>query len=434
MRRALRIARREFIAAVCTKGFVIALVLAPLLMGGGLFGAAITARQDRTADRRLAVLDPDGLLGPALVEAATRRTGPGIYRVETVVPDPSQPDSQRLALSDRVRSGELHAFIEIAPGLAPSPTTAETSDGTPPSNPGIRYFARNPAIDEVRGWVAETLNRRLRQARLEAAGLDPDVIARAMDWVPVEGLSLLARDTRTGDVTPGRRQNELAAVGLPMAVVLLATLLIMMGSAPLLQSVLEEKTQRIAEVMLGAATAWEIMLGKLLGGVAVALAAMTVYLGSGFTAFTALAASHAIPWSLVPWFVAYVVAAILLFGAVALALGSACSDAKDAQNLQLPVMLPVVVPLFLLLPVIKEPQGTLATSLSLFPPFSPLLMLLRLATPEGVPTWQACLGLLGVLAATAFALWLGSRIFRVGILMQGKLPKFSQILRWGFRG
>lgn len=116
------------------------------------------------------------------------------------------------------------------------------------------------------------------------------------------------------------------------------------------------------------------------------------------------------------------------------ALGSACNDAKDAQNLTFPAMLPIMIPMFLLMPILQEPSSSFATGLSLFPPFTPMLMLLRICTPMGVPAWQPWVGLSGVLLFTLLSVWAGGRIFRVGILMQGKPPKISHILRWAIRG
>lgn len=433
MTRALRIARREFIATVCTRGFLLGLVLAPIMMCGGLIGLALSRKAVRVDDRRLAILDYSGTVTNALIEAAAHRNRPlatnpaagPAYLLELVEPGNRDQEAWRLELSDRIRAGSLHGFVEI---------DAAILSATNPASARIRYFAKNPALDEVRGWLGNAVNDQVRRARLQEAGLDPAAIMKLYSWVPVDGMGLVERDARTGSAKAATKQNEAIAVGVPMVVIVLAMLLMMMGSAPLLQGVMEEKTQRIAEVLLGAATPLELMLGKVLGGVAVSLTAMSLYLLAALLTMGSLASLETVPFRLIPWFIAYVVSAILMYGAVAAALGSACTDAKDAQQLQLPVMLPVIIPMFLLIPVLKEPQSTLATGLSLFPPFTPLLMLLRMSSPEGVPAWQPWAGLVGVLIATAAALWLGSRIFRVGILMQGKAPSLREILRWGFRG
>ncbi len=434
MRNTFRIALREYVASVCTKGFILGLVLAPVLMSGGVIGAALTERQSRVTDRRLVLIDHTGRLAPSIVEAADKRNrGPNpdskpgsVYHVELATAQHPDPEARRLELSDRVRSGQLHAFAEIGESvLSPSPQA---------TNGSVRYHAKNPTLDEVRQWLASVVNQNVRRIRLQDAGLELSTVDRLVASVSVESLGLASRDPVSGTVRGAERQNEALALGVPVIIGMFGMMLMLMGSAPLLQSVMEEKTQRIAEVLLSAATPWEIMSGKLLGGLATALTAGAVYLGGAWITLAALARASAVPWSLLPWLAAYIIAAILMYGAVAAALGAACSDAKDAQNMQLPVMLPVIVPMILLLPVIKEPQGTLATGLSLFPPFTPLLMLIRMGSPGGVPAWQPWVGLLGVLLAAAAALWIGSRIFRIGILSQGRLPGLAELLRWGLRG
>ena len=121
-------------------------------------------------------------------------------------------------------------------------------------------------------------------------------------------------------------------------------------------------------------------------------------------------------------------------GSIFASLGAACNDPKDAQSLVMPAMIPIMIPMFVLFPVIREPEGPLATVGSLIPIFTPMLMLLRQATPVGVPAWQPWAGLALVLAFTVFAVWAGGRIFRVAILMQGTPPKFSNIIRWIVQG
>jgi ABC-2 type transport system permease protein len=115
------------------------------------------------------------------------------------------------------------------------------------------------------------------------------------------------------------------------------------------------------------------------------------------------------------------------------ALGATCNDNKDAQSLQFPAMLPVILPLFLIMPVIQDPSGPLATTLSLIPPFTPSIMLIRLATPVTVPIWQPIAGLAGVILFTLFTVWVGARIFRTAILLQGQKPSVSNLFKYAFK-
>jgi ABC-2 type transport system permease protein len=98
------------------------------------------------------------------------------------------------------------------------------------------------------------------------------------------------------------------------------------------------------------------------------------------------------------------------------------------------VMGPTMIPLFFLAPLIQAPNGGLATAMSFMPPFTPLLMLLRQAMPGGVPFWQPWVGLLGIVVWTYGMTWAGARIFRIGVLMQGKTATLPEMARWAMKG
>jgi ABC-2 type transport system permease protein len=438
MRKVLRVARREYLAAVRTKGFIIGLVLMPLLMSGGFIGLAVFKDHVDTTDQRLAIVDHSGLIAPVLVQAAQARNAREVthpksgkkakpaYLIEVVPPDSAHPEAQRLQLSDQVRNKSLRAFVEIGADILHPGPGARSSQ--------IRYYAKNGALDDLRQWLATPINDELRRRRLTEAGIDVSKVTNLFDWLPVESLSLVALNPETGTVTKAERRGEAEAVLLPMISQILMFMLLMMGATPLLQTIMEEKTQRIAEVMLGCLTPFQLMLGKLIGGVAISLTGAAVYLLGGLTTLTSMALTTFIPYAVLPWFFVYLIGAIFLFGALFAAVGSACSDPKDAQMLQLPAMLPLIIPMFLLGPLLKEPHTSLATVLSLIPPFTPTLMLLRLSTPAGVPAWQPWVGLAGVILFGAFSVWVGGRIFRVGILMQGKPPRWTELARWAIRG
>jgi ABC-2 type transport system permease protein len=116
-------------------------------------------------------------------------------------------------------------------------------------------------------------------------------------------------------------------------------------------------------------------------------------------------------------------------------LGSGCSSPQEAQQLAIVLLAPIMIPYFLVAFVMQQPNGPISTAMSLFPPFTPMLMLLRQAMPGGgVPAWQPWVGLAGVLAFTLVMVVAASRIFRVAILVQGKTPKMADLVRWAVRG
>ena len=437
MRKIWIFVKREYKASVRTKGFIIGLIIAPVFMGGSLIAFAIMKDRVDTKDKAIALLDRSGVMAEAIVEAADFRNENEIFDTKTgkktkpayqltVIPvDEADLQSQRLFLSDRVRNGELHAFVEIGPEiLHPGENRADW---------GVSYYAKNAAMDDVKGWIVWPINNELRQLRLADAGIAEEAVKDLFFWVEVEGLGLVSQN-ETGDIQDAKRANEVEAIIVPIILMMLMFLMVMMSVPGMLQSVMEEKTQRIAEVLLGSISPFQFMMGKVIGGIAVSLTSASVYLIGGAWLVNPLGYQDFVPFHVSPWFVVYMLLAITMFGAMSAALGATCSEAKDAQSLSFPVMLPIIFPMFIYFPVVREPMGHFATVASLIPPFTPMLMLLRQATPGGVPIWQPIVGLCGVLMLTVLFIWAGGRIFRVAILMQGKPPNLSNILKWAFKG
>ncbi len=437
MRKALKVAAREYRATVRTKGFIIGLILAPVVMGGSGIAMALLENRVDIKEKAIAVVDRSGILADALVSASENRTTTSLFDAETgeqlrpaysieIVEPTEERGLQLLGLSDRVRSGELHAIVEIgARVLHPREANAEAR---------IRYYAENAALDDARNWVGRVLNDELRRLRLEDAGVDHAVLADLFDWLTPEPLGLVSVDPASGEISDARRTSELQALLVPIIPTLLMFLMLMMGAVPQLQAVTEEKAQRIAEVMIGSVRPFEFMLGKLVGGVGVSLTAATVYVVGGVMAIRFMNLGQYIPYHVLPWFFIYVIAAVFMVGALQAALGSACNDATEAQSIAFVALLPIMIPMFVMVPVAMQPNSGFATGMSFFPLFTPFLMLLRQGTPEGVPFWQPWVGLFGIAAFTVLLVWLGGRIFRVGILMQGTPPKVGNIVRWALRG
>jgi ABC-2 type transport system permease protein len=437
VRKVLLIALRDYHAAVRTKGFIIGLVLMPVLFGGWIIGLKLMERHRDIRGKRIAVVDRSGAIAQAIVTGAERRnkeelrdakTGKQVrpaYYIEVVTPDDQDPDRQRLALSDRVRGGGLAAFVEIGREVVRGTGEREATR--------ISYHAENPAVDDARQWVEQTANEQLRRLRLAAAGLEAKVVERVTRWTPAEPLSLV--EVEEGGRIGGReRRGALEAMMVPYAVMMLMFIFIITAATPLANSVLEEKMNRIAEVLLGSVSPFQLMVGKLVGSVGVSLTTVSVYAIGGIAAAHQAHVASSVPYHALPWLFIYGIGAALMYGAILAALGAACNDLRESQSVLMPAWMLAIVPMFIWLPIVKEPTSGLALWTSLFPPFTPMLMVLRQSTPGGIPAWQPWVGLVDVILFTVLCVWAAGRIFRVGILMQGKPPRLSEILRWALRG
>ena len=438
MRKILWLAAREYKVSVRTKGFIIGLVMFPVFMGGSAIAMALLKDRVDTTDKRIAVIDRTGAVAEALVKAAEERNASEVYDkktgkkirpayiLETLKPDDENPRLQLLKLSDMVRRDELHGFLVISADAIHPPEGSQA--------PLVSYYAENAAMDDALNWMGWPINTTLRGARVREAGLEETSIGDMFVWLGVDGLGLLEVDEETGAVKDARRSSEGEAILVPVIMGMLMFMMIMMGAVPLLHSVMEEKTQRIAEVLLGSVTPFEFMAGKVLGGVGVSLTAAVFYVVVGALSIQQMGAEEYIPYHVLPWFFAYMLMAIVMYGAMMAALGASCNEAKDAQNLTMPGLMPVMIPMFVMFPVLKEPMTGFATGLSLFPLFTPMLMMVRVSTPMAVPAWQPWAGLIGIFAFTLLSVWAAGRIFRVAILMQGRPPSLGDLFRWAVRG
>lgn len=438
MHKTLVLVKREYIASVKTKGFIIGLILAPIFMGGSLITFALMKDRVDTSDKTVAIVDHSGVIAPILVEAAKTRnekeifdpdTGKKIkpaYLFEVIEANEPDPNATRYELSSRIRAGQLHAFLEIGPEVVHPGEDREASR--------VSYHAKNAVLDDLRRWIGWPINNHLRKLRLTDAGIEEGQVKDLFHWANVESLGLVSKDASTGHIQKAKHTNEVEALLIPIVTMMLMFLMVMMSVPGMLQSVMEEKTQRIAEVLMGSIKPFEFMMGKLLSGIAVSLTSSAVYVIGAILVVRHMGFQEYIPFHILPWFFTYMLLAILMLGALSAAMGSTCSEAKDAQALTFPTMIPAMVPMFVYFPIIREPASAFSVTMSLIPPFTPFLMLLRQASPEGVPLWQSTAGLIGVLLCTFLFVWLGGRIFRVAILMQGTPPKLTNIVRWALRG
>ncbi len=439
MRKALVVAVREYQAAVKTKAFIISLLALPLIWGGSIAVQLFMRDKVDTKDKHIAILDYTGKLADAIEQEAAKRSELEIFRgegpsrrqaapryvMERVAPVGDDPDQMTYELSQRVRREELMAFVVIGPAVLNAEDEGEQA--------GVSYYSNSPTYDDVYDWFRGPLNARVHQLRFGAVNLDPKVVDLAMRRVPCRNLGLVDKDA-LGQIVPAKETNELASIFAPMGLMMLMLMVVMVGATPLLQGVLEEKTNRIAEVLVGSVPPFQLMLGKLLGMVGVSLTIATFYLVGGFVAVHQAGLGHLFPTKLVWWFVVFQSLAVLMYGSLFIAIGAAVTDQKEAQSMMTPLMVVVMSPMFVWMNVVREPTSTLSLMLSLFPPATPMLMLVRQAVPPGIPLWQPALGIVLMVITTLVLVLAAGRIFRVGFLMQGKGARVGEMLRWVFHG
>ena len=425
LHRILLIAKRDYIATVLTKTFLLGLLVAPLLFGGSILGSSLFKMLQKNEARHVVIVDHTDANVASNIIATAESKKPNneidnpflsTYKFTKVPAEDQNPAAQQLALSDRVRSGELFGFLDI--NKLGKSTLHTNSGGTGPTQV----------------WMTGLINTGLHWARLVKVGIDPQQAKELLLPVTLEMRGLTSKNLRTGQIEVGKKRNPLENLAVPLVLVILMMMIVLMGSAPMLTAVAEDKTQRVFEMMLASTTSFEIIMGKVIASVGCSLTGSVVYILSVIFALQSMAMIGLAPLELLPWFFVYLVCEVTMLSALGAALGSACSNPRDAQQLNMLIMLPVMIPLMFFITIMEQPNGVFATAMSLFPPFTPIIMMMRQAMPGGVPAWQPWVALAGMLIWTLITAWTASRIFRVGLLMQGKPPKIADLARWAVRG
>jgi len=459
MRKVLVIAVRDYLATVRTKGFIISLALMPILMSGGYLAQILLGGEIDVRERHFAVVDrsPGGELAELLRKESDERNRTGPVDPQTGKPQPPftievvPPGAdgstegrkrQRFQLSERVRNQELYGFMEILPEVfdvpkSPPADPAEAAARLAQEEAPLRYQSNHPLDDLFPKWADKLVNEGVQRRRLDRADITARTVATVkgiLTPVRFDSKDLARKDPKTGDIVDSPEENRMLSIMAPFGLLVLMFMIVMVGATPLMQGVVEEKMLRIAEVLLGSVRPFQLMLGKLLGTVGVSLTLVAVYLGGAYLLAQKYGYAEHLPLAVVSWFLAYQVLSVILYGSLFIAIGAACTDMKEAQSLMWPVMVLAVLPMMVGFVVIKEPNSSFATWASFFPPATPMLMMARQAVPPGIAIWQPVLGIVLMLLATLVCVYAAGRIFRVGILMQGKGAKVGEIVRWVIRG
>ena len=237
-----------------------------------------------------------------------------------------------------------------------------------------------------------------------------------------------------------KAENTIVGFFLAYTMALLLYVLIVLYGQQIMNGVIEEKTSRTVEVIVSTVRPFELMLGKLVGIGLVGLTQVAVWLGAVVfvtspalvTAFVTLPEEFEIPtlsgWVLLNFGVFFFLG-YFIYCTFYAAIGAAFNNIQEAQQFSMVAVAFLVIPLMLIPVVINNPDGAATAAMSYIPPFTPLLMMMRVAL-KSPPAWQVMLSWLlsGVFAL--FMVWASARIYRVGILMYGKKPTVKELLRW----
>ncbi len=412
------IIKREYITRVKTKGFVIGTVIVPLIGVGFTFLIVFLIGHQSSQAMRIAIVDDAGGIAPSIESGLQKRLSNGQpqFTVTATIERPGHPDAVEKDLRQKINAGSLDGYLVIPADLSQS----------------VELHTKNSGNFSLLGPISSAVSQAVIQARLSARGIQVDDVQELVRSPDLQVIKV----TKAGEsVEKGQ------TIGVAIALVVLLYMSLLMYGVITMRSVLEEKTTRTMEVLISAVTPSQLLTGKILGVAGVAITqfliwgATVVLLGSYGVAIASVGGASSImssihvPASLMICAVVYFFCGYFLYSSMFAAVGAACSNEQDAQQLQWIAMAPLVFTMLIYSLVLNDSSSRLSVVLSEIPFFGPVLMPLRvsLQTP---PVWQLALSVVILLLSIAIVVVGSAKIYRVGILMYGKRPTLPEMLRW----
>ena len=429
------IIKREFVAKVRNKSFIVMTFLSPLLFVGiaAFVGYLSTIKADT---KRVAIHDETGFFVNEF-ETLNSKNGEYVYH------DLSAIDMK--FLKDSITNENYEGLLYIP--KVNNPKDLENK---------IQFISNeSPSISFVEN-IQEIVAKKLTKDNFEKAKLDTLAIKNAEAKVSIN----LAKASGEESVK-GLNEIKIAIGG---AFGYLIMMFIIIYGNMVMRSVIEEKTNRIVEIIISSVKPFQLMMGKIVGTALAGLLQFLIWTVIGLTLlfaasiFLGIDASPAakIPPSMVQtahqefaataqiyikelWglpiatilisFVVYFIGGYFLYSSFYAAIGAAVDNETDSQQFLLPIILPLILGVYIgFFTVMNDPHGTVATVFSMIPLTSPIVMLMRI--PFGVPWWQLLISISILFGTFFFVVWFASKIYRVGILMYGKKPTWKELYKW----
>ncbi len=469
----LHVALREFNSTVLTKGFILGIVMTPVIIV--LVVAAVglvAALQGPKVAGTVAVIDRTGLgVGEAVAQRFTEEAAKAeAEQTEKALAQTMDRTAARFGSDEKQRermqglmAGRIkpltHLSVEVLPPdadveEAKAKVAAADAKKAPGSaegeekprialaviDSGVVYMSEEgtystfdlflaPKMDfEIAGRIEQRIREAILDARIAA---DPRVRASGMDPADVRALTKAPEaNARTVTRDGERKTSEIASLVIPVGFMVLLLVAVMTAGQYLLTTTIEEKGSRVMEVLLSAVSPMELMVGKILGQMGVGLLILVLYSGLGMASLVAFSLQHLVDPMNVVYLVIFFLIAFFLIASFMAAIGSAVTELREAQTLMTPVMAAMMVPWILWMPISRAPNSLFSTILSFVPGVNPFVMMIRLSGSERVPAWQIPASILVGVASAMLAAWAAAKIFRVGVLMYGKPPDFRTLVRW----
>ncbi|WP_340199169.1 ABC transporter permease [Ascidiimonas sp. W6] len=438
----LLIIRREYLAKVRNKSFIVMTFLSPVLMVAMVALVVFLARVNNDEKKTIAILDESSLFS-------------GIFEPVGSVGYVEFQDISFETAKDSVSNANYLGLLYIPSGSSMEQVAQ-----------GISFFSNDPPSINILSKIENKIEDKIKEEKLKSYG------------VPAEDLENLYAQFEIRTESFSGQQN-LKGITEFKAIIgggfgYLIMMFIIIYGAFVMRSVIEEKTSRIIEVIISSVKPFDLMLGKIIGTSLAGITQFVIWtISAGILSFIVLiimgvdsadlsATSNLTPGATdalnsipenediirlyvqeilgIPWitlflsFLIYFILGYLIYSSIYAAIGAAVDNETDTQQFMFPVITPLMLAIYVgFFSVFDNPHGPIAVGFSLFPLTSPIVMLMRLPAgigEGGVPWWQFILSLFFLIVTFMFIVWLAARIYRVGILMYGKKPTYKELYKW----
>ena len=415
------IIKREYLERVRSKWFLIATFLGPIFFAAIIVvPALLAARSKATTDvNNITILDATGTtFGQRLAVAIAGDTADKNTVVLTLAPA-ELTQAESTATREVMLGGKVGYLVVNQQTVA-----GETA----------RYAGRNATSIPDMTQIRSALRQTILASRLESIGID-NSRTKELTFIPL--------NFSTERITErGRGGSGMASVMFGFAIGFLLYMTIIIYGQTIMSSVIEEKTSRVAEVVMSSVPTDTLLAGKVLGVGAVGLTQQILWIATTYVLLKLRApimeklgapvTSFSLPeisLGAAILFLLFFVLGFIFYSSLYAAVGSAVNSEQEARQAATPLMIMIVFAGVFIQPVLLNPTGTLAQVLSLVPITSPIIMPIRMAV-TGVPPLEMAASLAFLAIGCVAALWLASRIYRVGLLMYGKRPTMREMARW----
>jgi ABC-2 type transport system permease protein len=414
MHNILLIAKREYLERIRTKAFIVATILIPTLMAGGIFGTAYIADKSKS-NSHIAIVSSQQPLATDLQNELEHGKDSSMV-VDVVPPSPEVRSELDAKIREKSREKGIDGYLWITPATSSDPTARPTFD----------YTARSSADIVTHDTITDALRVVLLREHLARGGMGTAKIDTLM--APVEVNTIDAG---------GQRGSSRNSFYVAYVLFLLMYMVVLLYGMNVARSIIEEKNSRIFEVLLSTIRAQDILAGKIIGVGGVGITQVVVWIVAAFLITASPLAAHIAGASAMAtvsatqgiFFIIYFALGYVLYSSVAAALGAMTNSEQELQQLNMFLMMPLFFCLMMLPVITSNPSSPLARLVSLIPFCTPLLMNFRVSLSMPQP-WEIALSIVLMIGTIYAVLWVASRIYRVGILMYGKKPNLPEILRW----